>query len=83
MQREKRAPEFNLNASYSPFIQLKRRGLNNEFINVYKVRTMYPFSEYLQYIYENYGLDSGESLNDPRVTTLGGFLRRYWLDELP
>ena len=83
--RKKKAPEFNLNASYSPFIQLKRRGLNNEFINVYKVRTMYPFSEYLQgYIYENYGLDSGGKFkNDPRVTTLGGFLRRYWLDELP
>lgn len=79
------SPEFNSNVSYGPLVKLKRRGLENEFFYVYKLRTMYPYSEYLQeYVHSNYGLDSGGKFrNDPRVTTVGRVLRKYWIDEVP
>ncbi|MCB0656585.1 MAG: sugar transferase [Saprospiraceae bacterium] len=78
-------PAFNTHASYGPIISLKRMGKNGKPIHVYKFRTMYPFSEYLQkYIYEAYGLQSGGKFkSDPRINTVGKFLRKYWLDEIP
>lgn len=78
-------PAYNEKATYGMFIRLKRRGFKNEFFLVYKFRTMYAYSEYLQaFIFENYGLDSGGKFkNDPRVNTIGRFLRKYWIDELP
>ena len=54
-------------------------------IGVYKLRTMYPYSEYCQdlAIIDN-NLDStGKIKDDYRVTTWGKFLRRFWIDELP
>nr|HQU52372.1 sugar transferase [Saprospiraceae bacterium] len=44
-----------------------------------------PFSEYLQkFIYEAYGLQAGGKFkSDPRINTVGKFLRKYWLDEIP
>ena len=46
---------------------------------------MYPYSEYLQeYISSKQGLQKGGKFSrDPRVTTAGKFLRKFWLDELP
>ncbi|MGC9151914.1 MAG: sugar transferase [Microbacter sp.] len=72
-------------ANYSPIIKLRRIGKNGAPIKVYKLRTMHPYSEYLQeYIYTHHHLhQSGKFKTDIRVTTIGGFLRRYWLDELP
>jgi lipopolysaccharide/colanic/teichoic acid biosynthesis glycosyltransferase len=72
-------------ANYSPIIKLQRIGKNGTPIKVYKLRTMHPYSEYLQdYIYKHHHLhQSGKFKTDIRVTTLGGFLRRYWLDEIP
>ncbi len=70
---------------YGMLIKLNRVGKNGKLFKVYKFRTMHPYSEYLQdYIYKKYQLQEGGKFNhDIRVTTLGHFMRRYWLDELP
>ena len=70
---------------YGPLIKLRRVGKDGRWFNVYKLRTMHPYSEYLQqYMLDNYGLqEGGKFANDVRVTTLGAFARKYWLDELP
>ncbi|MBL0340951.1 MAG: sugar transferase [Bacteroidetes bacterium] len=64
---------------------MRRFGYLGKVINVYKFRTMYPFSEYLQqYIYEKNKLQEGGKFKDDfRISTLGRFMRKYWLDELP
>jgi len=75
----------NKNPSYAPIIKLPRIGLNGEIIYIYKFRTMYPYSEYLQeYVYKQNRLDqSGKIKNDFRVTGWGKVLRKLWIDELP
>ena len=46
-------PLFPKNPSYGFLIKLKRLGQHGKLINVYKFRTMRPFSEYLQeYIFQ-------------------------------
>jgi lipopolysaccharide/colanic/teichoic acid biosynthesis glycosyltransferase len=78
-------PDFNRNPSYGALISLNRVGKDGKPFKVYKFRTMHPYSEYLQeYVNEHYGLqEGGKFKNDPRVTTLGRFFRKYWIDELP
>lgn len=78
-------PEKNLQRFYGPFIMLNRIGKNGKKFNVYKFRTMHPYSEFLQaYIYNKNSLqDGGKFKRDIRVTTLGRIMRKYWLDELP
>ena len=78
-------PDYNDNATYSPIIKLRRVGKGGKLITVYKFRTMYPYSEYLQqYIYEKYGLQSGGKFkHDPRVNIIGQFSRKFWIDEIP
>ena len=70
---------------YSLFIKLPRTGKNGKRIFVYKLRTMQPYSEYLQdYIVEKNGLnDNGTIKDDFRITKAGKIFRKYWLDELP
>jgi len=70
---------------YSLFIKLPRTGQNGKRIFVYKLRTMQPYSEYIQdFVIEQNGLNqNGTIKNDFRITRLGNFLRKYWLDELP
>ena len=47
-----RIPSYQTNPTYGPIVRLKRIGFNGRMINVYKFRTMYPYSEFLQeYIY--------------------------------
>lgn len=71
--------------SVSPLIKLRRVGHKGKIIEVYKFRTMYSYSEYIQsYVYEHNQLDeSGKFANDYRISTTGKWLRRLWLDELP
>ena len=83
--RKIRAPYFDTHPTYGPVIRLKRLGRNGEIISVYKFRTMYAYSEYLQaYVYEHNKLQSGGKFrNDFRVTTLGKIFRKLWIDEVP
>lgn len=78
-------PETNRKRIYGPLIRLRRFGKDGESFKVYKMRTMHPYSEYLQgYIYERNSLKDGGKFNrDIRVTTIGAIMRKYWLDELP
>ena len=57
---------------------MPRIGKNGNIINVYKLRTMHPYSEYIQdHILQKYGYnDSGKPANDFRLSTWGKFLRK-------
>lgn len=78
-------PIQNVHKAYGILIRLRRVGKDGKIINVLKLRTMHPFSEYLQaYIFEQNNLqDGGKIKNDFRITTWGRVLRKMWLDELP
>lgn len=78
-------PAYDPHATYGPLIRLRRVGKGGKMITVYKFRTMSPYSEYIQgYIHERNGYDGeGGYKDDTRITTVGAFMRRYWLDELP
>lgn len=87
VEKEK-APDYNEEATYGPFISLKRVGKGGKIVKVYKMRTMAPYSEYVQkFIFERNGaggIGTGSKFNnDPRITTVGRFMRKYWIDELP
>lgn len=83
--RKVKEPAYDLNPTYGPFVRLKRMGKGGKIIEVYKLRTMHAYSEYLQeYVYEKFKLEEGGKFkNDFRVTALGKLLRKFWLDELP
>ena len=78
-------PSSDEHPSYNLLISLRRVGKNGRWFNVYKLRTMYAYSEYLQqYVYEKCALDKeGKFANDFRISGWGRRLRKYWLDELP
>ena len=78
-------PAFDINASYGPFIKMRRVGKGGAIIKVYKLRTMFPFAEYLQdYVHQQNNLaEGGKFKNDFRVARSRAILRRLWLDELP
>ena len=70
---------------YGPLIALPRIGKHGKMIKVYKLRTMHPYSEYIQdYVYRLHDLQNGGKFrNDFRVTSWGAVCRQIWLDELP
>ncbi|MFO8144572.1 MAG: sugar transferase [Candidatus Syntrophosphaera sp.] len=78
-------PRTDPSPTYGPLIQLKRLGQNGRVIYVKKLRTMHPYSEYLQdYIYQTNALQEGGKFRDDfRVTSWGRVLRALWIDELP
>ncbi|MDI3525944.1 MAG: hypothetical protein PWR03_127 [Tenuifilum sp.] len=80
-----RKPYFDMEPTYGPLIKLRRIGKGGKIIKVYKLRTMHPYSEYLQeYIYRKHDLqEGGKFKNDFRISTLGRFMRKLWIDELP
>jgi len=78
-------PTINNDPNYGVFIRLQRVGKDGKVFKVYKLRTMHVYAEHVQsYVFEKNNLgDGGKFKNDFRVTTLGRFLRKFWLDELP
>jgi len=78
-------PLLDFNPTYGPLIRLKRIGKNGKIIDVYKLRTMHPYSEFIQeFVYDRNDLDEGGKFkNDFRITTLGKICRKFWIDELP
>ena len=57
-------------------------GKNGKIIRIYKFRTMVKNADKMDNIIEQY--DSyGNPVKDPRVTPLGRFMRKVWIDELP
>ncbi|MBK7630197.1 MAG: sugar transferase [Ignavibacteriales bacterium] len=70
---------------YSPIFRMKRVGKNGKTIFVYKLRTMHPYSEYIQdFVYKQNSLgDGGKFKDDFRIPGWGKFLRKFWIDELP
>jgi len=78
-------PEYNMEPTYGSLIRLKRVGHRKKLITVYKVRTMHPYSEYLQeHLYNMNGSNNGDKIeNDFRVTNWGKWFRKLWIDELP
>jgi len=70
---------------YGLFVRLPRKGENGKMIGVYKLRTMYAYSEFIQdYAFRINGLEKGGKLkNDFRVNLVGSYCRSRFLDELP
>ena len=66
-------------------IKLDRVGKDGKNIKIHKFRSMYKYSEFLhQGMLDSSGLSSiGKVKSDPRITPLGKFMRKYWIDELP
>ncbi len=82
---KKRAPIYVRKNHNGFLIKLPRVCKDGKLKNFYKIRTMYPYAEYLQdFVFERQGLQSGGKINkDYRISKLGKFLRKYWIDELP
>ncbi|GAB2495578.1 sugar transferase [Algoriphagus taiwanensis] len=78
-------PSFDMEPTYGPLIKLRRIGKDGKVFKVYKLRTMYPYSEYLQdYVFKYHQLDEGGKFKDDfRVSPIGRFFRKFWLDEIP
>ena len=83
--KKEKVPHYDLNPSYGPVFAMTRIGKDGKNIKVFKLRTMYPYAEYLQeYIYEQNSLaDGGKFADDFRVTSWGKLIRKIWVDELP
>ena len=66
-------------------ISLDRVGMGGKNIKIHKFRSMYKYSEFLhQGVLEDEGISTmGKVKSDPRITPLGKFMRKYWIDELP
>jgi lipopolysaccharide/colanic/teichoic acid biosynthesis glycosyltransferase len=78
-------PVANRKPSYYAIVALEKVSLDGEIIRLHKVRSMYPFSEFLQKaIFQSHGLSAtGKFKNDFRITEYGKLFRRHWIDELP
>ena len=78
-------PYYDQNPTYAPLISLNRIGKNGKIIKVHKIRTMHPYSEYLQeYVYNRNELQEwGKLKNDFRISPEGRIFRKFWIDEIP
>jgi lipopolysaccharide/colanic/teichoic acid biosynthesis glycosyltransferase len=66
---------IRINSSGPVFYRGWRTGLNGKLFRIFKFRTMVVDAEKLG--------GSSTALNDPRLTEIGKFLRKYKIDELP
>ncbi len=71
--RKIKHPYFDADPSYGLLIRLKRIGKDGKLINVYKLRTMHAYAEYLQeYVHDQSSLkEGGKFKNDFRITPEG------------
>lgn len=85
LARKVKAPIWDDEPTGSPLIKLRRVGKDGNLIGVYKFRTMYSYSEYLQpYIFEhNHLQEGGKFADDYRVNIWGKIFRKLWIDEVP
>ncbi len=85
LARKSKTPSENPAPSFYPIIRLNRVGLYGTIIKIHKIRSMYPYSEFIQKrIFEEASLTStGKFENDYRITELGKIFRKYWIDEIP
>lgn len=83
--RRKSNPKYLVHKRYGVIIKLPRVCKNGEIRPIYKMRTMYPYAEYIQsYMYRKSGTDDiGKIKNDMRITGWGRIFRKFWIDELP
>ena len=83
--RKVKAPIWDDEPTCGALVKLNRVGYHGNMIGVYKFRTMYSYSEYLQpYMLEYAGLqDGGKFAHDYRINYWGRLLRKTWLDEFP
>lgn len=83
--RRKTNPQRLVHKRYGIIIKLPRVCKNGDIRPIYKMRTMYPYAEYIQsYMYQKSGTDDiGKIKNDMRVTGWGRIFRKFWIDELP
>lgn len=83
--RADREPVRGVEPSFGIIAKLNRIGYRGQKVTIYKIRTMHPYSEFIQGdIFAKNGLtDTGKIRDDYRVTWWGRLLRKYWLDELP
>jgi lipopolysaccharide/colanic/teichoic acid biosynthesis glycosyltransferase len=78
-------PQYDMFPTYGALVTLNRIGQGGKLFKVYKLRTMHPYSEYIQeYVFQNNSLKDGGKLKDDfRVTNWGKLFRKLWIDELP
>ncbi len=78
-------PALSKASSGDLFFRLKRVSKGGKIIGIYKVRTMHPYSEYLQdYVVKMNGYNkTGKPNNDFRLTSWGKLIRKLYLDEIP
>ena len=83
--RKVKAPIWDDDPTSGAIVKLNRVGYKGKMIGVYKFRTMYSYSEYLQpYMLEHEGLQKGGKFaHDYRVNFWGRRFRETWIDELP
>jgi lipopolysaccharide/colanic/teichoic acid biosynthesis glycosyltransferase len=82
---KKKKPAQSIKKQDGFFIKLPRIVKDKQVKYFYKLRTMHPYSEFLQeYMVNEKGLENGGKISaDFRVLKIGKILRKYWLDELP
>jgi len=85
IMRKDGPPQSHRTPSYGPVFRQRRVGRDGRILGIYKLRTMHPYSEYLQsYVHRHHQLEEGGKIRaDFRVTTWGRFMRRWLLDEIP